>query len=364
MFLTDGGRLTYYPPVLYHQGARTERTNRVHSETHTHDHEHDEGHDHVHNDGGAGSHAHAHGSHGHGHHGHSHGAASYDRAFAIGIGLNLTFVLAEVVFGLRAHSLALTADAGHNLGDVLGLVLAWAGTLLARRRPTSRRTYGLRRFSILAALGNAAFLLIAVGAIAVEAIDRLRHPAPIATGVVMAVALIGIVINVGTALGFMSGREKDLNVRGAFIHMMGDAAVSAGVVVAGLVIGLTGWFWLDPVVSLLLVALITLGSWGLLRDSINLALDAVPPGIDPDAVRDYLSGLDGVEEVHDLHIWGLSTTQVALTAHLVVPVERNADSLLAEACKVLRERFHIEHATIQVEHGTVAPCALAPADVV
>jgi cobalt-zinc-cadmium efflux system protein len=273
-------------------------------------------------------------------------------------------VVAEVVFGLRAQSLALTADAGHNLGDVLGLVLAWAGTLLARRRPTTRRTYGLRRFSILAALGNAAFLLIAVGAIAVEAVDRLRHPAPVATGIVMVVALVGIVINVGTALAFMSGRENDLNVRGAFIHMMGDAAASAGVVVAGLVIGVTGWLWLDPAVSLLLVALITMGSWGLLRDSVNLVLDAVPPGIDPDAVRDYLASLPGVTEVHDLHIWGLSTTQVALTSHLVVPGEGNSDRLLADACGVLRERFHIDHATIQVEHGTVAPCALAPADVV
>jgi cobalt-zinc-cadmium efflux system protein len=326
----------------------------------SHSHTHDPAHDHDHDHGGA-SHSH---SHAHGHHGHHHGPASYDRAFAIGIGLNLTFVIAEVVFGLRAHSLALTADAGHNLGDVLGLVLAWAATLLARRRPTSRRTYGLRRFSILAALGNAAFLLIAVGAIAVEAVDRLRHPAPIATGVVMAVALIGIVINVGTALGFMSGRENDLNVRGAFVHMLGDAAASAGVVVAGLVIGVTGWLWLDPVVSLLLVALITMGSWGLLRDSFNLALDAVPSGIDPDAVRDYLTSMAGVAEVHDLHIWGLSTTQVALTAHLVVPDVGNNDRLLADACGVLRERFHIDHATIQLEHGTVAPCALAPADVV
>ena len=180
----------------------------------------------------------------------------------------------------------------------------------------------------------------------------------------MVVALIGIVINVGTALGFMSGRENDLNVRGAFVHMLGDAAASAGVVVAGLVIGATGWLWLDPVVSLLLVALITIGSWGLLRDSFNLALDAVPAGIDPDAVRDYLAALAGVTEVHDLHIWGLSTTQVALTAHLVVPGRATPTQLLAEACGVLRERFRIDHATIQVEHGTVAPCALAPADVV
>jgi cobalt-zinc-cadmium efflux system protein len=324
------------------------RRAQVHSHSHTHDHSHDHSHGHEH-------------SHGHGHH---HGPASYDRAFAIGIALNLSFVIAEVVYGLRAHSLALTADAGHNLGDVLGLVLAWAGSVLARRRPTTRRTYGMRRFSILAALGNAAFLLIAVGAIAVEAIDRLRHPEPVATGVVVVVALIGIAINVGTALGFMSGRATDLNVRGAFVHMLGDAAASAGVVITGFVIGATGLLWLDPAVSLALVALITVGSWGLLRDSINLALDAVPAGIDPTAVRKYLASLAGVTEVHDLHIWGLSTTQVALTAHLVVPGERNVDQLLSDTCAVLRERFHIDHATIQVEHGTVVPCALAPADVV
>jgi cobalt-zinc-cadmium efflux system protein len=323
-------------------------------------------HDHAH--GGAShdehSHDHTHDGHSHAHHGHHHGPASYDHAFAIGIGLNLAFVIAEVVFGIRAHSLALTADAGHNLGDVLGLVLAWAGTLLARARPTTRRTYGLRRFSILAALGNAAILLVAVGAIALEAIQRLRNPAPVGTGIVMTVALIGIVINVGTALGFMSGRENDLNIRGAFIHMLGDAAASAGVVVTGLIIAATSWFWLDPVVSLILVALITIASWGLLRDSFNLALDAVPSGIDPDAVRSYLASLDGVTEVHDLHIWGLSTTHVALTAHLVLPARGDTDALLSSACGVLRDRFHIEHATLQLEHGTATPCALASADVV
>ena len=329
------------------------------STTHNHSDEHSN--DHAHTDG--------HGGHGHSHaighrHGHHHGPASYDRAFAVGIGLNLTFVIAEVVFGVRAHSLALTADAGHNLGDVLGLVLAWAGTMLARARPTTRRTYGLRRFSILAALANAAFLLVAVGAIAVEAMHRLRRPAPVATGTVMVVALIGIVINVGTALGFMSGRDDDLNIRGAYIHMLGDAAASAGVVVTGMMIAITSWFWLDPVVSLVLVTLITLGSWGLLRDSFNLALDAVPSGIDPDEVRAYLASLQGVTEVHDLHIWGLSTTHVALTAHLVLPEEGNSDALLSAACGVLRDRFHIDHATIQLEHGTATPCALASADVV
>ena len=219
-----------------------------------------------------------------GHHHHDHGPARYDRAFAIGISFNLAFVIAEVIYGARAHSLALTADAGHNLGDVLGLGLAWVGTMLAARRPTTRRTYGLRRFSILAALGNGGFLLIAVGAIAVEAVHRMSNPGPVATKTVIVVALIGICINTGTALGFMRGRKSDLNIHGAWLHMMGDAAASAGVVVAALGIASTGWTWIDPVVSLLLVALITAGNWGLLRDSLNLALDAVPPGIDTDEV--------------------------------------------------------------------------------
>jgi cobalt-zinc-cadmium efflux system protein len=309
-------------------------------------------------------------NHDHSHHGHSHGhhhhaPARFDRAFAIGISLNLAFIIAEVIVGVRAHSLALTADAGHNLGDVLGLGLAWAATILARRGPTPRRTYGLRRFSILAALGNGAFLLVAVGAIAIEAVHRLRAPAPVGTGLVMVVAIVGIIINVGTAMGFMSGRDSDMNIRGAFLHMMGDAAASAGVVVAAVAISFTGWMWLDPAVSLLLVALIAASSWSLLRDSVNLALDGVPPGIDPDEVRTYLASLAGVTEVHDLHIWGLSTTHVALTAHLVRPTGDDMDALLASACTELREHFHIEHATLQIERGSEAhPCGLAAADVV
>lgn len=304
------------------------------------------------------SHAHDHPpGHGHDHH---HVPSSFDRAFAIGIGLNIAFVVAEVVFGLRAHSLALTADAGHNLGDVLGLVLAWAGSVLARRGPTPRRTYGLRRFSILAAIGNAGFLLIAVGAITVEAVSRFRHPEPIASGTVMIVASIGIVINLGTALGFMRGREADINLRGAFLHMMGDAAASAGVVAAGLLIGLTGWLWLDPAVSLLLVGLITWTSWGLARDSLNLALDAVPPSVDPVAVERMLGALDGVVEVHDLHIWAMSTTEVALTAHLVRPCGGNEDALIATACRELRAHHGIAHATLQLERGLAKhPCELA-----
>jgi cobalt-zinc-cadmium efflux system protein len=317
----------------------------------------DEPNDHVHDDGHA--HGHSHGHTGGRHHRH-HLPASFDRAFAIGVGLNLAFVVTEFVFGVRAHSLALTADAGHNLGDVLGLGLAWAGSVLARRGPTPRRTYGLRRFSILAAIANAGLLLIAVGAIAVEAVQRLRHPAPVASNIVMIVAAIGIVINVGTALGFLRGRHTDLNIRGAFLHMMTDAAASAGVVVTGLVIAMTGWLWLDPAVSLALAALITWSTWGLAKDSLDLALDAVPAGIDPDQVSAVLRELDGVVEVHDLHIWGMSTTDVALTVHLVRPCPGGEDALLAAATEQLRIRFGISHATIQLEQGlAVHSCEMA-----
>lgn len=294
-----------------------------------------------------------------GHHHHDHAPARYDRAFAIGIGLNLAFVVAEVIYGARAHSLALTADAGHNLGDVLGLGLAWVGMLLSARRPTNRRTYGLRRFSILAALGNGGFLLVAVGAIAVEAIHRMRNPGPVAAKTVIVVALIGICINAGTAIGFMRGRKSDLNIHGAWLHMIGDAAASAGVVAAAIGIAATGWTWIDPLVSLVLVALITASSWGLLRDSLNLALDAVPPGIDPEEVTAYLAALPGVSDVHDVHIWGLSTTHAALTAHLVVPEGGNTDALIATACRHLHDRFGIEHATVQIEQRHMShDCAL------
>jgi cobalt-zinc-cadmium efflux system protein len=323
---------------------------------------HSPGHGHVH-DGRGHDHAHDH-AHGArrrgGGHGHHHAPANFDRAFAIGVGLNLAFVVAEVVFGLRAQSLALLADAGHNLSDVLGLGLAWTGSILARLGPTPRFTYGLRRFSILAAVANAGLLLIAVGAIAIEAIQRLRHPAPVASGIVMVVAAIGIVINVGTALGFLRGRHSDLNIRGAFLHMMSDAAASAGVVITGLLLSITNWLWLDPAVSLLLAALITWSTWGLAKDSLDLALDAVPPGIDFDAVSVTLSALDGVVEVHDLHIWAMSTTDVALTAHLVRPCPGGEDAVLAAATEQLRVRFGITHATIQLEQGlAVHPCELA-----
>ncbi|WP_051357281.1 cation diffusion facilitator family transporter [Azorhizobium doebereinerae] len=285
------------------------------------------------------------------------------RAFAIGASVNFAFVLVEATFGYFAGSLALMADAGHNLSDVLGLLLAWAAAWLAQRSPTAKRTFGYGRTSILAALANAIILLVGTGGIVVEALSRLSDPEPVQTGIVMLVALIGIGVNFGTALLFMAGRKGDLNVRGAFVHLVADAAISLGVVVAAGVIAVTGWLWLDPVVSLVIAVAIVLGTWGLFRDSVDLVLDAVPRHVDRAEVEAYLAGRPGVVEVHDLHIWGLSTTEVALTAHLVRPEHALDDAFLAETCGVLKSRFSIGHATIQVEGGT-QPCMLAPAHVV
>jgi cobalt-zinc-cadmium efflux system protein len=269
----------------------------------------------------------------------------------IGIALNLVFVVIEIIYGLRSNSLALVADGGHNFGDVLGLALAWIAALLALRLPTRRHTYGMRRSSILAALANAIFLLITVGAIAWEAIRRFNHPDVVRSGTVIWVATAGIVINIATALLFMSGRKGDLNIRGAFLHMAADAGVSAGVVVAGIIIGLTGWLWVDPVVSLLIVAVITVTTWGLLTESFHLALDAVPESVQLSEVETYLRSLPDVTDVHDLHIWGMSTTDVALTAHLVKPVSSDDDAMLIGTCRELQERFGIGHSTIQIERG-------------
>lgn len=308
---------------------------------------------------------HGHEGHAHGGLGHSHAPTNFGRAFAIGIALNIGFVAVEAVFGVLAHSLALLADAGHNLSDVFGLLLAWGASALVRRRPTERRTYGLRRSSILAALFNALFLLVAVGAIAWEAVHRFNAPAPVAGKTVIWVALVGIAINTATALLFMAGRKGDLNIRGAFLHMAADAAVSAGVVVAGFAMLATGWLWLDPVVSLLIVAVIVWSTWGLLRDSVNLALDAVPEGIEVGAVKQYLNDLPAVSEVHDLHIWAMSTTETALTAHLVRSVPTCDDALLAQACRELHDTFGIEHVTLQFETGSAAhPCGQAAEDTV
>jgi cobalt-zinc-cadmium efflux system protein len=295
--------------------------------------------------------------HAHGHsRGHSHAPANFGRAFAVGITLNTIFVVVEIVYGLLAHSLALVADAGHNLSDVLGLFLAWAVTALGRRAPTERHSYGLQRSSVLAALVNAVLLLIAVGAIALEAIQRFTEPASVAAPTVIWVALLGIAVNAGTAMMFMSGRKGDLNIRGAFTHMAADAAISAGVVAGGVVILFTGWLWVDSALSLLLAAIIVYGTWGLLRDALNLALDAVPEGIDAAAVRTYFLGLPSVIDAHHLHIWGLSTTEVALTVHLVLADSRRSSELLRYIHHELRERFHIGHATIQFESADGHEC--------
>src|SRR5487761_2327040 len=298
----------------------------------------------------------------HEHHDHSRG---HDGAFAVGIALNLGFVAIESVYGVLAHSMALLADAGHNLSDVLALALAWGASILGRRVPSRRFTYGLGSSTILAALVNAMLLMLVVGGIAVEAMQRLLNPVPVATLTVIWVALGGIVVNTTTALLFLRGREHDLNVRGAFVHMAADAAVSLGVVLAGVAMLYTGWAWLDPAMSLVIAAVIVGGTWGLLRDSANLALHAVPPRIDTTQIRGYFSGLAGVAEIHDLHIWGMSTTETALTVHLVMPDGHPSDRFIAEVADELRERFGIGHATIQVETGdALHPCVLAPDHVV
>jgi cobalt-zinc-cadmium efflux system protein len=312
-------------------------------------------------------HDHASGDHPHDHahaHGRTHAPVDFSRAFALGTGLNLSFVVIEAVYGILAQSMALLADAGHNLSDVLGLLLAWGAAVLARRAPSPRYTYGLRSTSILSALGNAVLLLIAVGAIALEAVQRLWQPQAVAGGTVMAVAAIGILVNGFTAWLFMAGRDGDLNIRGAYWHMAADAAVSLGVVAAGSAILLTGWHWIDPVVSLVIAGVIVWGTWELLRQSIDLSVHAVPRSIDPGRVRTYLTALPGVAQVHDLHIWGMSTTETALTCHLVLPGKHPGDVFLRDAADGLRDKFHIAHATLQIEHGDAEACALAPEEVV
>jgi cobalt-zinc-cadmium efflux system protein len=305
-----------------------------------------------------------HHSHAHHHHAH-HGPRGYGAAFAIGTFLNLAFVVIEAGYGFVSNSMALLADAGHNLSDVAALAIAWGASALARRLPSARFTYGFRSSSILAALFNAVVLLVAVGAIALESIQRLMTPGPIASLTVIVVATVGIVVNGVTTLMFSGGRHSDLNVRGAFQHMVADTLVSVGVVVAGCLILVTGWLWLDAVVSLLIVTVILIGTWGLLRQSMQLALDAVPPSIDPEAVRRYLAGLGGVAEIHDLHIWPMSTTETALTCHIVMPGGHPGDAMLSEVALELGHRFHIQHATIQVEMGDPAhPCELVPDHVV
>jgi cobalt-zinc-cadmium efflux system protein len=316
--------------------------------------------------------------HGHNHHGHSHGhnhghshhpSGNYNRAFLISVMLNSGFVVVEVAYGILANSLALLADAGHNFSDVLGLVLVWVASILARRRPTPRRTYGMRRSSILAALVNASALLLVSGGIAWEAVHRLRAASQIPQGspdlvlssTIISVALVGILINTVSALMFVSGQKGDMNIRGAFLHLAADALVSLGVVVAGLAIAAKGWVWIDPAVSLIVTAVIVLGTWQLFRDSFNLMLDAVPENVDPMAVRHFLVARSGVNEVHDLHIWAMSTTETALTAHLVMLNGHPGDAFLSTLCHDLRENFGIAHSTVQIETGDPQhPCVLAP----
>jgi cobalt-zinc-cadmium efflux system protein len=319
----------------------------AHHHQHQHDHAHDRGHGH---------------SHDHGHAGHSHAPDRFGFAFAFGATLNTLFVIAELVFGYKANSLALISDAVHNFSDVISLLLAWCAMWLASKQPTQRHTYGYRRASILAALVNAGLLLIAVGGIAVEAINRIQQPAAVAGWTVMLVAAIGILVNGGTALLFMRGRHGDLNIRGAYLHMAADAGVSLGVVVAALIIMATGWVWVDPAISLCIAAVVLASGWGLAKDSVNLALDGVPKGIELAKVSAYLAELEGVTELHDLHIWAMSTSETALTAHLVCPGGYD-DGFLHRACEELSQRFNIHHATLQIEaSGEV--CRLAPAEVV
>jgi cobalt-zinc-cadmium efflux system protein len=297
------------------------------------------------------------GGHNHDHaHGHSHGPANHGRAFAIGVLLNSAFVLIEGAFGLISGSMALVADAGHNLSDVLSLLVAWGAAYMSERPANPRFTYGYKSSSILAALINAGLLLVALGAILLQTIDRLFDPQPVEGWTMIAVAGVGIVVNTATALMFMGGRKHDLNVRGAFLHMAGDALVSVGVVVAGVAILRTGALWIDPATSLVIVLIIGWGTWGLLKDSVKMGLLAVPDGIDESAVREYLSGLPGVEAVHDLHIWPMSTTETALTAHLVMPGGYPGGAFLREVSHELEHEFHIGHATVQVETGADEDC--------
>jgi cobalt-zinc-cadmium efflux system protein len=328
------------------------------------DHDH---HGHHHHDHAGHSHDHGNGhGHGHGHdhgHGHVHAPANFGKAFALGISLNIALVVAEAIYGYIGNSTALLADAGHNLSDVLGLVIAWGASIAARRAPSGRFTYGFRASTILAALANAVFLLVATGAIGWEAILRLREPEPVAGVTVMAVAGIGILINGFTALLFARGREDDINIEGAYLHMAADAAVSLGVVISAALIIWTGWLWLDPVTSLVICATILWSTTSLLRGSVDMSMAAAPKGIDLGAIRAFLLARPGVSGIHDLHVWPISTTETALTCHLVMPAG-TGDAFLMETAQLLKTSFRIGHTTLQVETHPDNGCALAPDDVV
>ena len=326
---------------------------------HAHDHTHGQIHGHTHTN--SADHLDD-ADHGGRHHHHIPGS---NRAFAVGVGLNLGFVAIEVGFGLWTNSLALLADAGHNFGDVIGLLLAWGAMRLALVKPSPRYTYGLGSTTILAALANAMLLILATGAIVLEATQRLSAPEPVAGSVVIGVALAGVLINGMTAMLFMRGSQHDLNLRGAYLHMAADAAVSLGVAAAGVLMLLGGWLWLDSAASMVIAIVILLSTWGLLRESVQLAMQAVPSNIDAAEVKNYLSTLSGVVEVHDLHIWGMSTTETALTAHLLMPNGHPGDDFFANVADELEHRFRIGHPTLQIETGdAIKPCALAPDHVV
>jgi cobalt-zinc-cadmium efflux system protein len=301
-------------------------------------------------------------------HAHDHAAvppaSQLGKAFAIGIVLNLTFVCVEATYGWLAHSVALVADAAHNLSDVLGLAIAWGATILARRLPSLRRTYGLRRSTILAALANAVLLLVAVGGVLWEAIGRLRHPEQVDGWIVIWVAAVGVAINGISAWLFSRDRKKDVNVEAAFLHLAADAVVSFGVVLSGIVTLTTGWQWVDPAVSMAVSLAVLVSTWSLLKHALDLALDAVPRHIEPEAIRAWLESRPGVATVHDLHIWGMSTTEVALTAHVVMTGPADHSRFVAAACKELCAHFGIAHPTLQIEHETSHECALAPDEVV
>lgn len=318
---------------------------------HHHEPKHSHDHDHA-------NHSHAHGG------GHHHGDPNnHGRAFVIAIVLNTVFVAVEFTYGFIANSTALVADAGHNLSDVLGLLLAWGAVILARKAPSERYTYGLRSTSILAALANAMFLLVACGAIAWEAIQRFSQPHEVAGLTVTLVAGVGIIVNGLSAWLFVKGSKGDLNVRGAYLHMAADAAVSLGVVIAGVVMLFTGWYWLDPLISLVIVAVIVVGTWSLLRESMQLALNAVPQHINVSAVETYLNQCHGVTSIHDLHIWGMSTSESALTVHLVMPQGYPGDAFMDNIVRTLKERFSIQHSTLQAEQGTTDHACMLHLDI-
>ncbi|WP_321894506.1 cation diffusion facilitator family transporter [Paraburkholderia heleia] len=330
-----------------HEHAHDAEGAGKHVREHGHGYEHEHDHDHAHDD--------AHAPHGHGHaHGHHHHApvAGHGRAFAIAVALNVFIVVVQTVYGVLAHSTALLADAGHNFSDVLGLLLAWGAAWLATRRPSARFTFGFGSSSILASLANAALLLLACGAILAQALGRLFHPAPVAGFDVFVVATIGIVVNGFSAWLFMRGQKDDLNIRGAFLHMAADAGVSAAVAMSGLLILATGWSWVDPLMSIAVVLVIVYGTWGLLRESVRLALAAVPEHVDIVRVRSFLAQQEGVVDVHDLHVWALSTTGCALSAHLVMPAGHPGDAALDHMVESLQVRFGMRHVTLQVDLGT------------